>query len=795
MRGFSSSLRLPPSRSRRAVWFSLRLKVLLSLALAGLCLMGSLGALLPTLVVTRFDRQEERRMHADTLRVARALETELESLSTYVLNWSAWDDTHAYVQRPSRAYEASNLIPGSFEAGRLNLIVFLNRRGDLVTTQAYDLAGHRLVPSEELTGELLRRSGSLLRPQGEEDMRRGIVTLASGSWLLAARPILTSAGRGPSAGTLVMGRELTPTLLRELKRDAGLALTVMPTPERLVERVARAPGGVLVQARDEGRLEGFTVVRDLAGRPSLTLMVGADREDHANGVVTARTILIAVFAVVLLFTVLTMTLVERLVLRRLGRYRRQVRKIMRGGQLTSRFPVGGRDELSDLGHALNALLDQTEHSQRRLEHQAAHDELTGLPNRFAFKQTLGALMGRGEPFAVVLIDLDNFKGINDTLGHEVGDEVLRLGAARLAQALPPGALLARLGGDEFALLLPGVADGETAGRRARALLGTLAPPLPTSAAELRVQASAGLSLWPADGADESALLQYADLAMYRAKATGGGVQRYHAGLSQEAQRRNELERSLQDVLGRGELWLAYQPVVALASGQTVGCEALLRWQSPVHGAVSPADFIPLAEERGLIREIGAWVLREACTLAARWQREGRGVKVAVNVSAVQLRDPHFAREVAATLRSAGLCPSGLELEVTETAVMADLGAATRQLAEVRALGVSVALDDFGTGYASLELVRELPLDKLKLDRSFVTGAERDTRRQVIVASVIHLAGDLGLTVVAEGLETAAQRDMLLALGCPLAQGYLYARPLPPEELRRHLTGETVPLGA
>ncbi|WP_102126960.1 putative bifunctional diguanylate cyclase/phosphodiesterase [Deinococcus planocerae] len=794
MKGFPGTFRSPREHSRRVARFSLRLKVLLALALAGLCLMGTLGALLPTLVVTRFNRQEERRMHADTLRVAEALGTELETLSTYVLNWSAWDDTYAYVGRPTRAFEASNLIPGSFEAGRLNLILFLNRRGDLVTARAYDLVGHRLVPAGGLGQEVLRRAGSFLRPRGEADTRQGIVTLPSGSWLLAARPILTSTGQGPSAGTLVMGRRLTPTLLRDLKRDAGLSLSLTPAPASLAERVARAPGGVLVQARDERRLEGFTVVRDLAGRPSLALVVGAAREDHANGLVTARTIMVAVFAVVLLFTVLTMQLVERLVLRRLGHYRQQVRTIMHQGLPQTRFPVRGRDELSDLGQALNALLDQTEHSRRRLEHQATHDELTGLPNRLAFKRTLAALIGDGRPFAVVLIDLDNFKGINDTLGHEVGDEVLRGAAARLTGALPAGALLARLGGDEFAVLLPEV-DAEDAGVRTRALLDTLAPPLPTSAVELRVQASAGISLWPDDDVHESALLKYADLAMYGAKAVGSGVQRYHAGLSQDAQRRSELERSLQDVLGRGELWLAYQPVVELATGRAVSCEALLRWQSPVHGAVSPAQFIPIAEERGLIHEIGGWVLREACTLAARWQQGGQPLRVAVNVSAVQLRHPGFARDVAATLCATGLSPTQLELEVTETAVMADLAGATRQLSQVRALGVSVALDDFGTGYASLELVRELPLDKLKLDRSFVTGAERDTRRQVIVASIIHMAGDLGLTVVAEGLETPGQRDMLVALGCPLAQGYLYARPLGEGDLRRYLSEETLRVGA
>ncbi|WP_146009622.1 putative bifunctional diguanylate cyclase/phosphodiesterase, partial [Deinococcus planocerae] len=526
----------------------------------------------------------------------------------------------------------------------------------------------------------------------------------------------------------------------------------------------------------------------------LALVVGAPREDHANGVRTARALLLAVLAAVLLFTLLPMLLVEGLFLRRLGRYRQQVETLLRRGHLSTRFPTSGGDELGNLGQALNALLDQTERSQERLAQQAAHDELTGLPNRLAFGRTLGDLRGRGEPFAVALIDLDDFKGINDTLGHEVGDEVLRLAAARLTGALPAGALLARLGGDEFAVLLPGV-GAEDASARTRALLDTLAAPLPTGTVTLWVRASAGVSCWPQDDTDESALLRYADLAMYRAKATGGGVQRYHAGLSQDAQRRSELERSLRGVLGRGELWLAYQPVVELGSGAVVGCEALLRWQSPVHGAVSPAQFIPIAEERGLIHEIGAWVLREACTLAARWQRGGRPLRVAVNVSAVQLRGAHFARDVAAILRDTGLAPSLLELEVTETAVMANLCAATAQLTELRALGVSVALDDFGTGYSSLELVRELPLDKLKLDRSFVMGAERDPRRQAIVASILHLAGALGLTVVAEGLETPEQRELLLTLGCPLAQGYLYARPLDERALGEFLRDERRQAGA
>jgi diguanylate cyclase (GGDEF)-like protein len=757
--------------------FPLRLQVLLALALAGLCLMATLGDLLPRLVVTRFDHQENQRMQANTLRVAKALQTELTSLGTFVVNWSSWDDTYQYVLRPTRAYETSNLMPTSFEPSRLNLMLFLDRRAQVVQARAYDLNTQQLVPVAGLAREVLNRGGRELIPTGDQQVRQGIVMLSSGPWLLAARPILTSTGQGPSVGTLVMGRQLTPTLLNDLKRDADLSLSLAPASATFVAKVDAAPTGVLSQVVGADRLISYKVVHDLGDRPSLTLMVGADRQDHANGLLTARTILLATLAVALLFTALSMGLVERLVLRRLGQYRQQVQVIRSGDQLSSRFPVTGHDELSDLGHALNGLLNQTELSQRQLHLQATYDDLTGLPNRSEFKRALAVMVRQARPFAVMLLDLDNFKGINDTLGHDVGDEVLRATAARLGSAVPPGGLLARLGGDEFAVLLPATENGASLADQARALTETLTLPMPTSAADLRVWSSAGISRWPGDTADPSMLLRCADLAMYQAKASQGGVAHYHAGLSERALHRSDLERSLQGALERGELWLAYQPVVELATARPVGCEALLRWDSPVHGSVSPAEFIPIAEERGLIQGIGLWVLREACLCAEQWRRAGHPLRVSVNVSAVQLRDANFADRVATVLAETRLPPALLELEVTETAVMANLAEATHQLRQVRALGVSVALDDFGTGYASLELVRELPLDKLKLDRSFVTGAEVDTRRQLIVATVIRLARDLHLGVVAEGVETVQQRDLLLDLQCPSGQGYLYSRPV------------------
>lgn len=782
--------------SSHRVRFSLRLKVLLALGGAGLGLGLLLWAGLPGLIVDRFDRQEAERMQLDTRRAALAVEQEVQQLSTFMLNWTVWDETYRYVQRPTRAYEQVNLGPPTFESAGVNLFVYYTPQQRVVSAWAYDLERRRFVSAAPLLAGVARFSGLLLALPRLDSERSGLALLAGDPWLLAARPVVTGAGTGPAAGLMVMGKRLTPAALAEIQRDPRLTFRIGPAAGTVPAAVAPAasPSGtapaerpILVQALSEERLEGRTLLPDLRGQPSLLLRVEGDRVDHANGVAAARTLLLTALTLALLFTGLTLALVEWLVLGRLALYRQRVQGLRAGEPLAGRLPVRDRDqdELDALGDAMNRLLDRTEEHQRRLRRQATQDELTGLPNRRRFQERLDTLLRGDAPFAVVLIDLNDFKTINDTLGHEVGDEVLRGVAGRLVGALTlkRQELVARLGGDEFVLLLPGSLPA-VALRRTREVLASLGPPLPTSAGELFVRASAGISTWP-DGQDASALLRHADLAMYHAKASGTETELYSATLSEEARLRADVERDLRGVLDRQELSLMYQPVLDLHSGEVVGGEALLRWTRPGPGgaplAVPPSVFVPVAEDTGLIVGIGAWVLRAACTQAEAWRQAGRPLRIAVNVSAVQLRQEQFAEEVTGILASCGLPARLLELEVTETAVLPDLPAAMRQLGQLRALGVTVALDDFGTGYASLELLRELPLDKLKLDRSFLCGAEADRRRQTILASVIGLAGQLGLQVVAEGVETPQQAALLHEWRCSLAQGYLYARPLTPQD--------------
>ncbi|WP_432967297.1 putative bifunctional diguanylate cyclase/phosphodiesterase [Dactylosporangium sp. CA-233914] len=427
---------------------------------------------------------------------------------------------------------------------------------------------------------------------------------------------------------------------------------------------------------------------------------------------------------------------------------------------------------------------------QRLDHNATHDALTGLPNRALFNQRLAAALAApgGRPVSAALVDLDDFKIVNDTLGHGSGDALLVAVSTRLAGSVRPGDLVARLGGDEFVVLLED-ADSAEAGRAAQRMVAALAEPVDADGHELLVRASIGLATGSA-GDEPGELLRLADIAMYAAKHGGGGAYRcYEPGMTGAVAGSAALGAQLRQAIAGGELFLEYQPIVTLDDGRLSGVEALVRWNHPARGTVPPAEFIPVAERTGLIVPLGEWVLREACRQLAAWTAELGPLApgaVHVNVSARQLAATGFTDQVAAALADFGVPPSRLTVEITETAAVS-LGPAVARLEELRRLGVRVALDDFGTGQSSLTLLRDLPVDELKLDRSFLQRGESG-RRGSMPAAVLALARVVGLDIVAEGVEEQAQADRLAALGYRTAQGYHFARPLPPDAVARLLSG-------
>jgi diguanylate cyclase (GGDEF)-like protein/PAS domain S-box-containing protein len=452
----------------------------------------------------------------------------------------------------------------------------------------------------------------------------------------------------------------------------------------------------------------------------------------------------------------------------------------------------GRGVYDAAGHlrALEGFVtDITERRQAELafQHQAHYDALTDLPNRVLVRQTLQASLGTGSgPLALLMMDLDRFKEINDTFGHQYGDQLLREVGERLRTALGNEGLLARLGGDEFAIMLPGAGEDE-ASSMARRLRDVLEDqPFAVERQHVTVAGSTGIVLYPDHGEDADTLLRHADVAMYVAKRSDQSVAVYDAATDQHSPARLALASELRQALDRAELTLHYQPKLDLAGGQVVGAEALLRWQHPRDGQVPPDRFIPLAEQTGLIHSVTRWVLEEALQQHRAWLSQGLHVPVAVNFSMRNLQDPEVAEAVGQVLRRWGLPASVLEIEITESSLMADPAGALEALRRLRATGVQVAIDDFGTGYSSLAYLKQLPVDVLKIDRSFVRDVQRDHSDQLIVRATVDLAHNLELRVVAEGVEDRATADYLASLGCDQAQGYYFARPLPAGQLTQWL---------
>ncbi len=438
-------------------------------------------------------------------------------------------------------------------------------------------------------------------------------------------------------------------------------------------------------------------------------------------------------------------------------------------------------------------------SWRLTEQEALHDGLTGLPNRVALLESLAkTLEGRGRSStAVLFIDLDNFKDANDAFGHHVGDELLIAVSQRLARQLRVGDVLARLGGDEFAIVLNDLTRPDDAQITAERLLASLDEPVCIGEVALSAWASMGLAYADCDTTAPD-LLRNADLAMYEAKRNGGGrVAEYQPTLHSAALRRTELEAELRVALERGEFELHYQPIIDLASQRMVGTEALIRWQHPIRGLVLPLEFITAAEQSGLIVAIGAWVIRTACAQTAVWQEgspDRAPLTVAVNLSPRQLIDRTLVATVAEALHDSGLDPSSLCLEITEGAVIKDFETTMPTLNALRTLGVSLALDDFGTGYSSLSYLKQLPVDSVKIDRSFVADLETDNPNAQIVLAIIELAHALGMSVTAEGTETHGQLDTLRAMRSDHAQGYLLGRPMSGTALTGVLDADPIHVG-
>jgi diguanylate cyclase len=446
-----------------------------------------------------------------------------------------------------------------------------------------------------------------------------------------------------------------------------------------------------------------------------------------------------------------------------------------------------RSHVAALEHVVSARTEKLEAANRQLRHLATHDAATGLPNRVLLDDRLSQAMAHahrdGQTFAVLVLDLDRFKQINDSLGHRAGDTVLKEISGRLGTAVRDIDTVARIGGDEFVIVVSPHAPRQEADALGERLKEALRAPLAIGGVDIHVTASIGIALYPADGSSADSLLAHADAAMYCAKQRGrNNVQWFSRGMDAMTLERLSLESDLHEALARGQLELFYQPKADVATGEVHSAEALIRWHHPKRGLILPETFIPLAEETGLIHEIGTWVLKEACRQCVEWQRAGLpDVRIAVNVSAAQFRRGDLLDIVRRSLKETGLEPQHLEIELTESSVMTDPEDSAAILEQLSRMGVVVSVDDFGTGYSSISYLRRFPIDKLKIDRAFVRDLSTRAEDASIVQAIVSLAHSLRLKVVAEGVESSDQLEFLKTLGCDQYQGFHFSPPVPARE--------------
>jgi diguanylate cyclase len=672
-----------------------------------------------------------------------------------------------------------------------------------------------------LTSEYLRTSPEATHHEFLRDPSTGELILMAGKRLAFREPYLDPITAPlQERGYLIIHVSLTPIIAEASQALRGATGYFIADQEGLV-----VFGGSVLEGYDaleswqmrrllQGVAEGQAVTLSLGGQT--TVAHGLELDDqfllfaaHSLSETQSATrrlgikVILVTLGAVLLATGVLFGVLRYLLVNPLNRLSLAARAIG-SGDLDHPIEIASRDEVGLLASTLQGMCENLKESNRQINFLAYHDSLTGLPNRLMFREFLSQSIARarrhGERLALLFLDIDDFKKINDSVGHPAGDELLKRFAKRLSSCLREEDIvsrynMARLGGDEFLVILTDIGRPYDVGRVASRIINPFGKPVRLEDQEFLITASIGISVFPEDGDDCDTLIRNADAAMYHAKHLGkGDYQFFSQELNAAIVERVRTETRLRPALQRGEFVLHYQPQVDLHTGEIVGLEALIRWNQPELGLVPPDQFIPLAEETGLIVPLGLWVVETVCAQIADWRaRELIPVPIAFNVSAAQINRPGLAEGIAAAMRTHHVEPEMLEAELTETAVMQAPDQAISTLKAIAELGLRISLDDFGTGYSSLSHLRRFAINQLKIDRSFVKDIGSDPDDAAIVAGVIALAHSLGLGVIAEGVESAEQKAFLLAHGCTLGQGYYFGRPQPAaavEALLHHVQRET-----
>ncbi|OKP85681.1 EAL domain-containing protein [Paenibacillus sp. P32E] len=779
----------------------LRKKMIIFTFVVALLSLGVTYLLLHLIMLNRFEKLDEAALKDSLADTLSSYQEDLRDMKTGLLNYSLRDETYRFVEPGSKsegsiaaddAFIRSTFNRTTYEVNHFDMIALLDKSGQPLYGGIYDSSLKRISLLTPELQTLLRLMNSRIPAfSGANDSKSGIVMLDKGPMLITLTPIVNSLRDQPVIGTAIAGRMLHQEETTHIRGEGSSSIQITRVSS---EVLAQSKGNTLwMSPVSNSMMSAHTIVDDLFGNPGVVITLKQPRQIYESGQESIYSFRISFFLITALSCLLSLLFVNRSILERMSSLISNIRAIGSSKDLSIRIPSTGKDEFSDVEHEFNRMIDSLEQAQDELRQQSTLDPLTQLPNRSLFFAKLNAAIAAAKDssrqIALVFIDLDHFKTVNDTLGHDFGDAMLKETAFRITQAVGQHDVVSRLGGDEFTILLSDIPDSAAMATQLTSIQEALSMPHHIQGHLLYNTASIGISIYSQNGEDADYLVKQADLAMFHVKETGrNNIFQYSEDLEKSIRRKKVLSQLLLSAAAKDEFEVHYQPILRSTDLEVHKVEALLRWTTPSHGPISPVEFIPLAETSGSIVGIGGWVLRQVCTDLQKFREQGLFLTAAVNISGVQLMQSGLLDLLQGLLNEFGLPASCLELEITES-VLVSGDSILQSLQQLRAHGFRISLDDFGTGFSSLSYLRRFPVDVIKIDRSFVSEMTPAPQGDVLVKAIIELSHNLGLCVVSEGIELPEQFDMLRSLGSDELQGFYISKPVTAREIPPLLSQE------
>ncbi len=810
--------------NKKSKWFkSIRTRFIGIMAVMLILTTGMVYLILHTVMQDKINILEDKYIIENVERTKKEIFKEIEVLDTIVMDWAVWDNSYQFMIDKNPEYIKANLSEDTLNNLKINIMLFIDNKGNLVHGEGYDLQKKESVPIDEALLKYIK-DHSLLQNNDVKYRKSGIVTLNGKDLiLLSICPILTSAGEGPINGYIVLGANFTEKKIADIGEELSseIKLTFLKDFEYDRKFFDLKDDKIQIDAVSDQKIIGRAFLDDIDGKHLLLLSIEKNRDINNIGEAGIKATLWLLLGLFFLFAIIITVILDRGILLRFQELSNDIRKIGEGKDLSVRLKRQNiDDELTDVSNEINGMLGALERSQlflsksesalkksieklqdEVLEHQktqeqikyiAYHDTLTGLPNRNLLNELLVHSITLAERnnkcMAVLFLDIDGFKMINDSKGHGMGDQILQEVAERLLKTLRKSDVIARHGGDEFIVIIEELDNCSGVELIANKIINCFQEPFHLENQDYFLTTSVGVAVYPADGQTPDMLIKNADIAMYKAKENGKNQYLFCTPVMKDvANETMELSTNLYRAIEKNELELYYQPQLSCHNNQIMGVEALIRWRHPVMGLISPAKFIPIAEKTGLILPIGEWVLRTACQQNKKWQEQGLPkIRMGVNLSLRQFHNNDLLNLVEAVLKETKLAPQYLELEITETIAMKEKSYIINTLNAFRQIGVSIAIDDFGTEYSSLSYLKHLPVDRLKVAMQFIRGIGIDHKDEALAKGIIVLAKSIGMNVIAEGVETKEQLEFLKNHNCDEIQGYYFFKPLAEAEMTKLL---------